>query len=243
MNSELVSIICSALLVSILVFIACLLLSLILFVWKKLKITELNIKAPVIKPLFYSFLITALILAPIKYFYGVFNVQNIYMEPGFFAGDIISVKKREALMPGDVIVFTFDNKEHVSRVIGKPGDVVRAYDGKISINGNSIEQHADTQVNIKNFTFDVFNEEINSKRYKIIKSQKPTEMLYIKKLVVPEGKVFCLLDSRYAYGFSDYKLIDEKQIIGKVEKILFSFDFKAKTFRKDRTMKDPYEYS
>ena len=75
------------------------------------------------------------------------RVENISMQPTLYAGEFLLVNKLAYKLGtpnyGDIIVFPYprDPKErYIKRVIGLPGDRVRIVEGRVTVNGQSLEE-------------------------------------------------------------------------------------------------------
>jgi signal peptidase I len=74
-------------------------------------------------------------------------VLNISMQPTLYEGNLILVNrlayKLGEMETGDVIVFHNPNsldEDYIKRLIGKPGDIVTAAGGKVSVNGKVLNE-------------------------------------------------------------------------------------------------------
>jgi signal peptidase I len=97
-------------------------------------------------------IIQTLLMAAILYFAidAVFErvmVLNISMQPTLYEGNLILVNrlayKLGEMETGDVIVFHNPNsldEDYIKRLIGKPGDIVTAAGGKVSVNGKVLNE-------------------------------------------------------------------------------------------------------
>lgn len=76
------------------------------------------------------------------------RVESISMQPTLFAGDYVIVNKIAykvgAPKRGDVIVFRFppdpDREPYIKRIIGLPGDHVHIENGRVTINGELLNE-------------------------------------------------------------------------------------------------------
>jgi len=104
-----------------------------------------------VKSLFLEILQT-LVLAALLYFAidAVFArvwVLNISMQPTLYEGNIVLVNKLAykvgQMKTGDVVVFHAPNsqdEDFIKRLIGKPGDLVEAKNGKIYVNSTPLDE-------------------------------------------------------------------------------------------------------
>lgn len=95
-----------------------------------------------------------LIVAPVLYYGLVFlmvifvaqpvRVEGKAMMPALKGGDKVFMKKRFGdLSRSDIVVHYYPldtTKSYIKRIIGLPGETLMIEDGKISINGNQIEE-------------------------------------------------------------------------------------------------------
>ena len=71
----------------------------------------------------------------------VFQIAGSNMEPALQNGDVVLSVKRAEFQRGDVIVFYYNNKILVKRVIAQGGEVVDiAEDGTVSVNGKALDE-------------------------------------------------------------------------------------------------------
>lgn len=135
-------------------------------------------------------ILQTLILAVILYFaidavFARVRVINISMQPSFYEGNVLLVNKLAyklgKMHTGDVLIFHNPKaleEDYIKRLIGKPGDTVRAENGKIYVNGVALDEP--------------------------YIAQPP---YYIGEWVVPEDSVFVLGDNRnsssdsHSWGF------------------------------------------
>jgi signal peptidase I len=97
-------------------------------------------------------ILQTLVLAVVLYFaidavFARVRVINISMQPTFYEGDVLLVNKLAyklgATHTGDVVIFhnpNFLEEDYIKRLIGKPGDIVRAEGGVISVNGIPLDE-------------------------------------------------------------------------------------------------------
>lgn len=80
------------------------------------------------------------------------RIQGKDMEPTLHEGDRILVTKRvEQLRRGDIVIFRHPadpSKSFIKRVVGLPGELIEISDGKVLVNGQSLqENYLDSQLN------------------------------------------------------------------------------------------------
>ena len=123
------------------------------------------------------------------------QINGRSMEPQLTAGDIVLTKKVKDVVPGDVVVFYYDDKILVKRLIGSPGDWIDIdKDGDVYVNGELLEEPYVAEKAL---------------------GECDIELPYH----VPEGRIFVMgdyrsesIDSRYSVVGS----INRDQIIGKL---------------------------
>ena len=123
------------------------------------------------------------------------QINGRSMEPQLTAGDIVLTKKGKDVAPGDVVVFYYDDKILVKRLIGSPGDWIDIdKDGDVYVNGDLLEEP-------------------------YVAEKALGECDIALPYHVPEGRIFVMgdyrsesIDSRYSVVGS----IDRNQIIGKL---------------------------
>ncbi len=87
-----------------------------------------------------AFLLLTVLGISFVVFLGKVKTHSVYgrsMEPAFSDGEyIVGLRVNPAnLNRGDVIVYTRDGFDFVSRIVGLPGDAIRIEDGQLYING------------------------------------------------------------------------------------------------------------
>ena len=139
-------------------------------------------------------------------------VKQRSMEPNFYTNDYVLVSRQSYKLLqgnpelGDVVIFETDmqtdsgeGKLLIKRVIGVPGDVVSIADGKVTVNGEEIDD---------SYTKDQFT------------SGEVTD------LVVPQDSYFCLGDNRAVSVDSrsdEVGFVERDRIIGKAVFKVFPF--------------------
>jgi signal peptidase I len=130
----------------------------------------------------------------------VAKVPSGSMEPTFIPGDILSVRidayRRARPKHGDVIIFQ-DPKDGwlVKRVIGIPGDRLVVFSGRVSVNGQWVEEPY----------------------------VEPSEILeYPQRLTLGEDQYWVMGDNRdHAKDSRDFGPVKFSQVVGQVNAILF----------------------
>jgi signal peptidase I len=144
-------------------------------------------------------ILQTLLLALVLYFaidavFARVRVINISMQPTFYEGDVILVNKLAyklgSMHTGDVIIFhnpNFLEEDYIKRLIGKPGDIVKAEGGIIFVNGYPLDEP--------------------------YIAQKPN---YSGNWVVPDDAVFVLGDNRNSSSDShSWGFVPVKDLVGK----------------------------
>ena len=153
-------------------------------------------------------IIQTLLLALVLYFaidavFARVRVINISMQPTFYEGDVLLVNKLAYKLgkvhTGDVVIFhnpNFLEEDYIKRLIGKPGDVVKADGGLIYINGIPLDEP--------------------------YISQPP---YYLGEWVVPEDAVFVLGDNRNSSSDShSWGFVPLEDLVGKALVVYWPFD-------------------
>ena len=143
-------------------------------------------------------IVIAVILAVLINKFLIFKVKipSESMVPTLNVGDrlfVTRVYNTEKLKRGDIVVFYSEekNEDMIKRLIGLPGDEVVINDGRVTVNGETLEE---------NYIGTVDN--------------------YSGEFTVPEGKYFFLGDNRYwslDSRYWDEPYIDGSEIKGKAQ--------------------------
>jgi signal peptidase I len=153
-------------------------------------------------------ILQTLVLAIILYFaidaiFARVRVINISMQPSFYEGDVLLVNKLAykigSMHTGDVVIFhnpNFLEEDYIKRLIGKPGDTVKAEGGIIYINGNPLSEP--------------------------YIAQPP---YYMGEWIVPEGSVFVLGDNRNSSSDShSWGFVPIEDLVGKALIVYWPID-------------------
>ena len=153
-------------------------------------------------------ILQTLLLALVLYFaidavFARVRVINISMQPTFYEGDVLLVNKLAYKLgkvhTGDVVIFhnpNFLEEDYIKRLIGKPGDVVKADGGLIYVNGIPLDEP--------------------------YISQPP---YYLGEWVVPEDAVFVLGDNRNSSSDShSWGFVPLEDLVGKALVVYWPFD-------------------
>lgn len=145
-------------------------------------------------------------------------VEGSSMDPTLKDGDRLFVNKTlkfiGSIEKGDVVIIDGkdENIRYVKRIIGLPGDTVRAEDGKVFVNGKELEE-----------PYLKGNEEEAEQMGMLLTND-------FNEIKVPKGNYFVMgdnrlnsMDSRNGLG-----LIEADRILGRSEFIFFPFDHLAK---------------
>ena len=138
-------------------------------------------------------------------------VKQSSMEPNFYEDDYLFVSKQSYTLfgepqRGDVVVVhsslvqeNGEEKMLIKRIIGLPGETIDIIDGEVYINDKKLEE-------------DYLKEDFTSGE--------------VKRLVIPEGKIFCMGDNRRVSIDSrdeDVGCIEIDDVIGKVVLRVYPF--------------------
>lgn len=205
------------------------------------------------------FPIFLLVLLLRTFAYEGFRIPSESLEPTLQVGDFVAVNKyvyglrlpvvNTTLWPnqkprrGDVVVFRFPQDEqiyYVKRVIGLPGDDISYIDKTIYINGKAMPQknlraeEIDETLDGDVVSVSLKEEDLGTLRHKIhLRSQAPARNLFHQK--VPEGAYFVMGDNRDgSYDSRSWGYVPETLLVGRVEKVLLSWDDTRFRFRRGR---------
>lgn len=67
--------------------------------------------------------------------YGLHIISGTSMEPTLYSGQLVVCDFSRVPEADDVVIFTFDGKTFVKRVVGVPGEVVEIIDGELYVDG------------------------------------------------------------------------------------------------------------
>ncbi len=138
-----------------------------------------------------------------SFFITVLKVTGDSMTPTLETGEIIVARNSSTFAPGELIVFYYNNKVLVKRVIGSPGDWIDIdSNGNVSVNGELLDEP-----------------------YVTDKSLEPTDITFPYQ--IPENRYFVLGDHREASIDSRSSIVGcvtKEQLIGKVFFRLFPFN-------------------
>ena len=153
-------------------------------------------------------IIQTLLLALVLYFaidavFARVRVINVSMQPTFYEGNVLLVNKLAYKLgkvhTGDVVIFHNPNflaEDYIKRLIGKPGDVVKADSGKIYVNGIPLDEP--------------------------YISQPP---YYLGEWVVPDDAVFVLGDNRNSSSDShSWGFVPMEDLVGKALVVYWPLD-------------------
>lgn len=95
-----------------------------------------------------TILLSLVIFGVINTFSARIRVESVSMQPTLYAGDFVIVNKLAYRLGepkrGDVIVFRYppapEQEPYIKRIIGLPGDRVNISGGKVTINGQLLEE-------------------------------------------------------------------------------------------------------
>jgi signal peptidase I len=143
--------------------------------------------------LFRRILLICLIVFLVKHFVATLRViHDTNMYPKVSDGDIVFLYKLDNFYQGDMVLYKFEDKEYLGRIIAKAGDTIDIKEGSYTINGGIPYE-------------DVFYQTIPSET-------KPITLPY----TVPEGTFFIMNDNRNnTVDSREMGAISEEDIIGK----------------------------
>ena len=194
-------------------------------------------------------LLIAAVVFPLKSAVADWNwVPSGSMKPTILEGDLVLVNKLayDLKFPftlwrlgswskprrGDIVVFFSpkDGTRLVKRIIAGPGDAIELRNNVVVLNGERL-------------TYDIrkehpFGSEIFEDSLAIVaKEQSPDTLHWVMALpsrmarrdypltTIPPGKYFMMGDSRdNSFDSRYYGLVDQKQIVGRVKRVILSFD-------------------
>lgn len=109
---------------------------------EKERITKRDKLFKIVRHLLWILMITAAISSLVVCLWTpVIQIFGHSMEPAMTAGDIVLTRKGKDFNTGDIIVFDYNNRRLVKRVIAGPGDWVDIDDdGTVYINGSLLEE-------------------------------------------------------------------------------------------------------
>lgn len=95
-----------------------------------------------------TILLSLVIFGVINTFSARIRVESVSMQPTLYAGDFVIVNKLAYRLGepkrGDVIVFRYppapEQEPYIKRIMGLPGDRVNISGGKVTINGQLLEE-------------------------------------------------------------------------------------------------------
>ncbi len=100
-----------------------------------------------IRDIFETILIAFVLFIAVNTISARIRVESISMEPTLFRGDFILVEKISHRLRnpnrGDIVVFKYPSdptQNYIKRVIGLPGDRIFITNGKLTINGDVVDE-------------------------------------------------------------------------------------------------------
>ncbi len=135
---------------------------------------------------------------------------------------------------GDIIVFKFPGEKEklfTKRVLGVPGDIIEFREKSLYINGERIER----KYTGRSSEYDRFEEDLFGKKYRV--QYAPYLMVGddMRRVVIPEGKLFVAGDNRdNSYDSRFWGLLPLENVEGEIFLRWFSWDKKEHRPRLDR---------
>ena len=153
---------------------------------------------------FFFFMLLIVVILRILFITPV-KVEGNSMQPTLNSGNrAFALKSSSNLSKGDIIIFEYEQKTYVKRIIGTPGDKLVFTNKEIKINDQLIKEEY------------------------LITYPENTDFLNNKEsieLEVPKKNFFVLGDNRLnSIDSREFGVISEDRIIGK---IFFAYDFKV----------------
>lgn len=153
---------------------------------------------------FFFFMLLIFVILRILFITPV-KVEGSSMQPTLNSGNrAFALKISSNLSRGDIIIFEYDQKIYVKRIIGTPGDKLVFTNNEIKINDKLLEEEY------------------------LITYPENTDFLNDKEsieLEVPQKSFFVLGDNRLnSIDSREFGVISEDRIVGK---IFFTYDFKV----------------
>lgn len=131
------------------------------------------------------------------------RVSGPSMEPTLLDKDYLFVLKFTKIDRNDIIVFKYDNKELVKRVIGIPGDTLTCSEGNIYLNG---ELYKDKYTIEYNYCFDPIT--LEKDEYFVMGDNR---------LVSKDSRMIGKINKKDIKGTTNFRLFPLKKI-GKINK-------------------------
>ena len=207
---------------------------------------------------FFPVLIAVLVLR--AFLYEPFRIPSGSMMPTLLVGDFILVNKftyglrfpvwhnriTEGNKPkrGDVIVFRYpqdETQDYIKRVIGLPGDHIRYYDRRLTINDIPLEMETDRVYQglgdlnkMKNVggcdrvgaKCEVYFEEIDQEKHTIMTNPN-TSYGVSGEIFVPDGHYFVMGDNRdHSNDSRVWGFVPEQNLVGKAVRIWMHWDWR-----------------
>jgi signal peptidase I len=207
---------------------------------------------------FFPVLIAVLVLR--AFLYEPFRIPSGSMMPTLLVGDFILVNKytyglrfpvwhnriTEGNKPkrGDVIVFRYpqdETQDYIKRVIGLPGDHIRYYNRRLTVNDIPLEMETDRiyqglgdlnkmqnaggcdRVDAK---CQVYFEEFDGEQHTIMTNPN-TSYGVSGEIFVPDGKYFVMGDNRdHSNDSRVWGFVPEKNLVGKAVRIWMHWDWR-----------------
>ena len=207
---------------------------------------------------FFPVLLAVMVLR--SFLYEPFRIPSGSMMPTLLVGDFILVNKYDfgLRLPiihnrvtdgdkpkrGDVAVFRYPEDEsldYIKRIIGLPGDHIKYYDRRLTVNGKSINiafdhkyQGLGTPENMMNnggcdkvnAACDVFTENFDLSGYSVM-TNPDVRYTFDGEIFVPEGQYFVMGDNRdHSNDSRFWGFVPEENLVGKAVMIWMHWDWR-----------------
>jgi signal peptidase I len=207
---------------------------------------------------FFPVLLAVMVLR--SFLYEPFRIPSGSMMPTLLVGDFILVNKydygvrlpvihnrvTDGVKPkrGDVAVFRYPEDEsldYIKRVIGLPGDHIKYYNRRLTVNGREVSIAFDhkykglgTSENMMNnggcdkvnAACDVFVENFDQSGYTVM-TNPDVRYTFDGEIFVPEGQYFVMGDNRdHSNDSRFWGFVPEKNLVGKAVMIWMHWDWR-----------------
>jgi len=148
-------------------------------------------------------LVSVLVVAVGISFVRFYVVPSTWMEPGLLKGDsLVGIRLiGQNLTRGELVAFNLPydpTQSAIGRVLGLPGDRVRVENGRVVLNGKTLDEpYIELAANVPSRNFpDRFDSSLDQGEVLRLQSEMYAEWVKEGNLIVPEGMYFILNDNR-----------------------------------------------